>query len=334
MLAAGAHALLRRRRPLVGRRLLAGEVALERHHARDREQQRLVDRDHARRRHLRVAARDEEVDERAAELVRGGRAVGHPIQVTARSRGRSSTSARLPGSASRSRPSDTADRTLSLQRSTTSAGASRCDDRRTRRVTAHDEPSPSANPTMSQNSRLNTQDAFGLAATRSRRAASTAAPRRRGGRSRLRAGAARRATRRCRTPSPSRPAIAACAPRCATRRRPRRSTARPTSRAARPGRPRSRRRTPRRARRRAAGALRRGARRRCRAARAACASSATSVAASTATSIVTTVAATTASTSPADIVTRFLSLVVLRPARRRASSAANIAGSAPCALGR
>ena len=44
-------------------------------------------------------------------------------------------------------------------------GASRCAIRRRRRVTAHDEPMPSANPTMSQNRRLNTQDAFGLAAS-------------------------------------------------------------------------------------------------------------------------------------------------------------------------
>ena len=51
VLAAGAHALLHRDRPRVRRRLVADEVRLERHHARDGEQQRLVVRDQARRRH-------------------------------------------------------------------------------------------------------------------------------------------------------------------------------------------------------------------------------------------------------------------------------------------
>ena len=132
---------------------------------------------------------------------------------------------------------------------------------------------PSANPTISQNRRLNTQDAFGLAARRVAVVGRVVRPRPGGGRgagaraapgSRLPASAAPHGTRPCRTPSPSRPANAACAPPCATRRRPRRSTARPTSRAVRPGRPRSRRHSPRRARPRAAGSLRRGARSRCR----------------------------------------------------------------------
>src|SRR4029079_10792912 len=67
------------------------------------------------------------------------------------------------------RPSETADRTLPLQRSTTSGGASRCAIRRSRRVTAHEEPSPSVKPTTSQNRRLNTQDAFDWGRRRRRR---------------------------------------------------------------------------------------------------------------------------------------------------------------------
>ena len=58
---------------LYGRRLVADEVRLERHHAGDGEQHRRVVRDQAGRGHDRVAALGEEVDERVAELVGGAR---------------------------------------------------------------------------------------------------------------------------------------------------------------------------------------------------------------------------------------------------------------------
>src|SRR3954454_4920589 len=45
-----------------------------------------------------------------------------------------------------SRPSLTAARTLSLQRSTTSGGANRTATRRTRRIRVHDDPTPSRKP--------------------------------------------------------------------------------------------------------------------------------------------------------------------------------------------
>src|SRR4029078_5147566 len=69
VLAARPHTLLNADRTLVGGGLLAGEVGLERDHARDREQEGLVDRDHARRRDMLVPALDEEFDERAPNLV-------------------------------------------------------------------------------------------------------------------------------------------------------------------------------------------------------------------------------------------------------------------------
>ena len=69
VLAAGAHALLHRSRPAVRRGLVTDEVGLERHHARVREQQRVVVRDQARRRDEAVVAGREEVEEDGAQLV-------------------------------------------------------------------------------------------------------------------------------------------------------------------------------------------------------------------------------------------------------------------------
>ncbi len=71
VLAARPDALLRRRRPLERRHLVAGEVRLERDHARDREQHGRVVRDDARRGHDRVTAFREEAGEGAAQFVRG-----------------------------------------------------------------------------------------------------------------------------------------------------------------------------------------------------------------------------------------------------------------------
>ena len=70
VLAAGAHAFLHRDRPRPRRDLFAQEVGLERHHARDGEQQRRVVRDETRRSLLVMLSADEEIDESAAQLVR------------------------------------------------------------------------------------------------------------------------------------------------------------------------------------------------------------------------------------------------------------------------
>ena len=70
VLAAGAHALLRGRRRVVGARLLAGEHVLELHHAGVGEHQgRIVARHKRRRRHDLVALLLEEIEERSADLV-------------------------------------------------------------------------------------------------------------------------------------------------------------------------------------------------------------------------------------------------------------------------
>ena len=77
VLAAGADALLRAHRGRERRCLVTDEVGLERHHPGDVEEHRRVVRDQARRRHGRVPALDEEVDERLAKLVSGARGAGH-----------------------------------------------------------------------------------------------------------------------------------------------------------------------------------------------------------------------------------------------------------------
>ncbi len=122
VLATGPYALLHRDGTRERRRLVAGEVALERDHARHGEQQRGIDRDHAGRRDRDVAARLEELREGAPQLVGALRTIGHRIQATARPRARLSFS-----SASRSRmaarPSSTAARMVPPQRSATSGGA-------------------------------------------------------------------------------------------------------------------------------------------------------------------------------------------------------------------
>ena len=69
VLATGAGALLAADGTLVRRHLVADEVRLERHHAGDGEQHRRIVRDQAGRRHHRVGARREEVDEGVAELI-------------------------------------------------------------------------------------------------------------------------------------------------------------------------------------------------------------------------------------------------------------------------
>jgi hypothetical protein len=66
-----ADTFLARGRAGVRRRLLAGEVRLERDHPGDGEEHRLVVRDQARARDQGVAARNEEVEEGGAQLVRG-----------------------------------------------------------------------------------------------------------------------------------------------------------------------------------------------------------------------------------------------------------------------
>ena len=71
VLAAGAHALLDRGGAPVRRRLVTDEVGLERDHPRVREQQGVVVRDQARRRHRGVAALREEVEKGGAQLVGG-----------------------------------------------------------------------------------------------------------------------------------------------------------------------------------------------------------------------------------------------------------------------
>ena len=72
VLAAGAHALLRRHRARVGPRLLAGEHVLELHHPGRREhQRRIVARHHRRGRHDRVAVPGEEVEECRTDLIDG-----------------------------------------------------------------------------------------------------------------------------------------------------------------------------------------------------------------------------------------------------------------------
>ncbi len=71
VLPAGADTLLDRGGAGVGRRLLADEVRLERHHARDGEENALVVRDQARARDDGVPARGEEVEKGAPKLVRG-----------------------------------------------------------------------------------------------------------------------------------------------------------------------------------------------------------------------------------------------------------------------
>ena len=146
VLAARADALLHRDRPLVRRRLVAGEVALERDHARDREEQRRVDRDHARRRHLRVAARDEEIDEGASKLVGSGRtslttsnsgycpALANEAPLELRLASAHRVAALVDGGPHRCRSSGR------RPRSARSAAATR----RSRRMIAHDEPSPSS----------------------------------------------------------------------------------------------------------------------------------------------------------------------------------------------
>ena len=103
-----------------------------------------------------VAARDEEVDEGAPQLVGGGRAVGHPVQVTARplapeldfssaSRVRIAVAALGDGGPHVAAPAvDDVGGRVALPRPG-AAGAS----------TAHDEPRPSAKPTTSQKRRLN-----------------------------------------------------------------------------------------------------------------------------------------------------------------------------------
>ncbi len=73
VLATGADALLRAHGAAERGLLVTDEVRLERHHPGDVEQQRRVVRDQARRRHRRVVAGGEEVDERLAELVGGAR---------------------------------------------------------------------------------------------------------------------------------------------------------------------------------------------------------------------------------------------------------------------
>ena len=70
VLAAGAHALLRGRRRVVGARLLAGEHVLELHHAGVGEHERgIVARHKRRRRHDLMALLLEEIEERSADLV-------------------------------------------------------------------------------------------------------------------------------------------------------------------------------------------------------------------------------------------------------------------------
>ena len=71
VLASGAHALLDRGGAPVRRRLVTDEVGLERDHPRVREQQGVVVRDQARRRHRGVAALREEVEKGGAQLVGG-----------------------------------------------------------------------------------------------------------------------------------------------------------------------------------------------------------------------------------------------------------------------
>ncbi|MNX80834.1 hypothetical protein D3C86_1125030 [compost metagenome] len=76
VLAAGAHAFLRRRRALVGRGGGAGEIVLERHHARvDEQQGRVVLRHQRSRLHLLVAVGREVVEEGGADLFQAGHGV-------------------------------------------------------------------------------------------------------------------------------------------------------------------------------------------------------------------------------------------------------------------
>ena len=79
LLATGAGALLAAHSALVGRHLVTHEVRLERHHARDGEQERAIDGDHACRRHVRVPTLREELDEGASKLVGSSRTGGHPF---------------------------------------------------------------------------------------------------------------------------------------------------------------------------------------------------------------------------------------------------------------
>jgi hypothetical protein len=75
VLPAGTCALLRSGRPLVGRRLVAGEVRLERHHAGDGEEHGRVVGNKAERRHPSVAALAEEPRKGGPKLVGGARGV-------------------------------------------------------------------------------------------------------------------------------------------------------------------------------------------------------------------------------------------------------------------
>ena len=70
VLAAGTNTLLHRDGARERRRLLSGEVGLERHHPGHGEEQRRVVRDQRRRRLVAVGALDEEVGERLADLIR------------------------------------------------------------------------------------------------------------------------------------------------------------------------------------------------------------------------------------------------------------------------
>ena len=71
VLATSTRALLRADRARVGRHLVANEVRLERHHARNGEQDRRVVRDQAGRRHVSVALADEVVDEGRTKFICG-----------------------------------------------------------------------------------------------------------------------------------------------------------------------------------------------------------------------------------------------------------------------
>ncbi|MNS83761.1 hypothetical protein D3C72_1175630 [compost metagenome] len=76
VLAAGADALLRRGGALVGRGRRAGEIVLERHHARvDEQQGRVVLRHQRSRLHLLVAVGREVVEEGGADLFQAGHGV-------------------------------------------------------------------------------------------------------------------------------------------------------------------------------------------------------------------------------------------------------------------